>query len=92
MNDADRVQVGRLAMRVEGDNWNAYYALPDTMEGAIPLGCIRLAAVADKPERKKAFMDLMREAVADIIEEKVGLRPTWGEPETAPERERSGRA
>ena len=24
-------QIGRLAMRKEGGNWNAYYALPDSM-------------------------------------------------------------
>jgi hypothetical protein len=27
-----RVQVGRLVMRVEGENWNAYYAIPNVMK------------------------------------------------------------
>ena len=85
-------QIGRLALRQEGDNWNAYYALPDTMAGAIRLGSIRMGAVALNETRKQAFMDLMREVVADIIEEETGIRPQWGGPERAPERERSGSA
>lgn len=84
------VQVGRLALRIDGDDWKAYYALPDTMEGAIFLGSIRVAAVVASPVRKQDFMNLMRNVVADIIEEKVGIRPDWGGPRTAPEHERSG--
>lgn len=85
-------QVGRLAMRHEGDNWNAYYAMPGTMDGAIFLGSIRMGAVVDNAERKQAFMLMMRDIVADIIEENTGYRPTWGGPQTAPEHERSGSA
>ncbi len=33
----DLTQVGRIAFRQEGNLWNAYYALPDTMEDAIHL-------------------------------------------------------
>lgn len=87
----DETQIGRLALRQEGDWWMAYYAMADTMEGAIPLGSIRLTAVAD-PDRKQAFMDLMRSIVSDIIEETTGARPTWSAPERAPEHERSGRS
>ncbi len=82
-------KLGRLALRQEGEMWNAYYAMPDTMDGAVPLGSIRLAAVAN-PQRKQAFMDLMRDLVADVIEEITGARPEWGGPETAPEIERAG--
>jgi hypothetical protein len=85
-------KIGRLALREEGTNWNAYYAMPGTMDGAIPLGSIRLATVLGRPERKEAFMTLMREIVADIIEQSVGVRPTWGGPENAPEHEHAGRA
>ncbi len=88
---SDKDQIGRLALRVEGDNWCAYYALAGTMDGALPLGSIRMA-IACIPARKQAFMDLMRDAVADIIEEKVGVRPSWGGPERAPEHERTGSA
>lgn len=85
----ERQQIGRLAMRHEGDNWNAYYALNDTMDGAVFLGSIRMTIVAD-PKHKRAFMDLMQAAVADIIEEKIGVRPTWGGEKAAPEHERAG--
>jgi hypothetical protein len=82
--------MGRLAMRVQGDLWCAYYALPNTMDGALFLGSIRLQFVEDA-ERKLVFMALMKEAVGDILEEKVGERPTWPDGEQpAPEHERGG--
>lgn len=84
------VQVGRLALRHEGTFWNAYYAMPNTMTGALLLGSIAMRFVEDK-ERKNVFMMLMQEAVADIIEEATGTRPTWPDgPQSAPEHERSG--
>jgi hypothetical protein len=79
----DYQQIGRLAMREEGREWKAYYAMPDTMNGAIFLGSIQMRFV-EVEERKKAFMDLMREAVGDLIEEQVGVRPAWGGPKAAP--------
>lgn len=84
-------QIGRLAMRHEGNFWNAYYAMPGTMEGAILLGSIQMRFVQDSA-RKDAFMAMMREAVSDILEEATGTRPTWPEPhgQSAPESERSG--
>lgn len=87
----DLTKIGRLAMRHEGNYWNAYYALPDSMEGAILLGTIAMAIIVGYPDRKDAFMGLMREAVADIIEERCGTRPTFPDgAEPAPEHERSG--
>lgn len=85
-------QMGRLAFRVEGEMWNAYYATPDNMEGAIWLGSIAMRFVQDE-NRKKRFMALMREAVGDILEEVTGCRPYWPEEEghPAPEHERSKR-
>jgi hypothetical protein len=85
------MDIGRLALRVEGNLWVAYYALTDTMQDALFLGSINMRFV-QQVERKQAFMDLMQEAVADIIEEKTGERPTWTMPRSAPEHERSGRA
>lgn len=85
----EMAQIGRLAMRHEGENWNAYYAMPGTMEGAIFLGSIAMAFV-QTAERKTAFMDIMREAVGDLIQEKTGIRPTWSGAHAAPESERSG--
>ena len=85
-------QIGRLAMRAEGGNWIAYYALPDSMEEPIFLGSIRMGAVIGNPKRKQAFMQMMRDIVSDIIEAKTGVRPTWGGPTTAPEHEKAGAA
>lgn len=83
-------QVGRLAMRHEGELWNAYYALPDSMREPIFLGSIRMGAVVGNEARKQAFMLMMRDVVADIIEAHTGHRPTWGGPQQAPEHERAG--
>jgi hypothetical protein len=88
----DMEQIGRLALRHEGGNWNAYYALPDTMDGAIPLGSIRVNAVINNPERKQAFMDLVRDVVSGFIEEKAAIEPSWDGPKSAPDNERSGHA
>ena len=85
-------QIGRLAMRHEGQNWNAYYALPNSMEEPIFLGSIHMGAITTNLERKQAFMDMMRDIVSDIIETKTGVRPTWGGPTAAPEHERAGEA
>jgi hypothetical protein len=86
------VQIGRLAMRHEGKFWNAYYAMPSTMEDAIFLGSIAMRFV-EQPDRKDAFLAMMREAVSDIIEETTGTRPSWPDgPQRAPESERSGHA
>lgn len=84
-------QLGRLALRVEGENWCAYYALPSTMVGAIFLGSIRMSLVEDK-DCKQAFMDLMRMALGIVLKEVVGEEPKWEAPILAPENERSGSA
>lgn len=86
MSDAMQ-QAGRLAFRVEGDNWNAYYAMQDTMEGALYLGSIRMALV-QIPRRKEAFIEIMRDAVGDILGGIVGAEPSWVTV-TAPEHERT---
>jgi hypothetical protein len=84
--------IGRLAMRVEGNFWNAYYAMPSTMDGAVLLGSIQMRFVQDIT-RRDLFMALMREAVADILEEITGERPVWPtRPQPAPESEKSGTA
>jgi hypothetical protein len=85
-------EIGRLALRVEGDNWVAYYALTDTMKDALFLGSIRMGIVTQHPEHKRAFMALMQEVVGDFIREATGERPNWNEPQSAPEHERSGSA
>lgn len=91
MSEQKGPQIGRLALRLEGDNWNAYYAQTGTMEGAVFLGSLSMAFAAI-PARKEQFMALMRECVADVIQEATGARPVWGGPQTAPDHERSRNA
>lgn len=82
-------KIGRLALRVEGSMWVAYYAMPNTMDGAIMLAMIQMALILD-PDRKKQFMDLMRDCVGDIIADATGTRPEWPDPpQPAPEQERA---
>jgi F0F1-type ATP synthase membrane subunit a len=93
INHRPAAKIGRLAMRHEGANWTAYYAMPNTMADAVYLGSIRMAAVVDNPERKQAFMGMMRDLVSDIIEESTGQRPTFPDgPQAAPESEKAGHA
>jgi len=68
--------IGRLALRDEGEFWNAYYAETDTMDGALLLGSLHMRA-AQIPARKAQFMELMKEVVGDIIQDAVGARPEW---------------
>lgn len=56
--------------------WRAYFAMPDTMDDAILLGSLHMGVVTMLPERKEAFLSLMRDVVADLIEEQIGVRPT----------------
>jgi len=90
MNDS--LQVGRLAMRQEGDYWVAYFARQETMNDAIPLASIKMVIVRRNLDRKMAFLNLMQEVVADAIEEETGVRPGWGGITIAPEHERVGNA
>jgi hypothetical protein len=87
----ERTKIGRAALRVEGDNWVAYYAEPDTMEGALFLASIKMKLVENE-ERKQQFMTLVRAIVGDLIEEAMGQRPSWKRPKAAPPHERSGNA
>jgi hypothetical protein len=92
MDNEKYKQIGRLALRQEGGTWRAYFAKTESMLDAIPLGSIRMNLVTGKKDRRKAFMDLMRECVADMIQEQTGTRPEWGGELEAPEHERAGRA
>ena len=82
-----RAQVGRIAFRVEGDWWVAYYALPDSMDKALRLATIQMAIVTDIPGRRQAFMDLIRGYVKEIV-------PAFeiADTQPAPQHERSGAA
>jgi hypothetical protein len=84
--------LGRIAFRHEGEMWNAYYAEPGTMEGALLLGSIRFVTIASDPEAKEAFMALMQAVVNLALKQMTGRLPTWDAPSPAPESERSGHA
>lgn len=85
-------KIGRLALRHEGRYWNAYYADQQSMDGAILLGSIAMAAVVSRPPLKRAFMELMRNVVTAMLAGVAG-DVTWpDEPVAAPEHERSGHA
>lgn len=85
------VKIGRLTLRAEGNNWNAYYAETGSMVGAVFLGSIALRFVPSGSKNYHTFLDLMREAVADLIEELIGQRPTFPEGlQPAPEHEKAG--
>ena len=84
-------QVGRLAFRVEGNKWACYYAMADTMEGAIWMGSVMMGIVQDR-ERKEMFMNLMRSALKDFLEERIGGKVSSWDEQPAPESERSGSA
>jgi len=85
-------EVGRLAMRQEGNYWNAYYALKNTMDGALLIGSIRIGAVINNRDRKQAFMEMMQDIVSDFLKDATGQHPTWNEPQLAPEHEKAGNA
>jgi len=84
-------QIGRLAFRKEGDNWIAYYAHANTMEGAFVLGSLEIGLSTEKKYRDR-FTSLMRDIVGDMVEKATGHRPDWGIEEPAPEHERIGNA
>lgn len=87
----ERQQVGRIAFRVEGDWWVAYYAKPNTMDDAIELGRIAMRLVYD-PGRKEQFMAIMRGAVGEFMQDVFGKEPDGFSVQAAPEHERAGRA
>jgi hypothetical protein len=79
---------GRIAIRHEGHMVNAYWAKPDTMEGALWLGSIP-AAFASNEELFERFKGLMIDGAGSIIEDITGGEiENWAE-KTAPEHERS---
>lgn len=89
--DEPVVLVGRLALRHEGNSWNAYYALPDSMEGAIFLASINMGAVTTNRRRKEEFVAMCRSIVGDILKDATGQNISrWQDPVTAPEHERAG--
>ena len=81
----------RLALRLEGGFWVAYLAQIRTMEGALQLGTICIAAVDRDAGLRRDFMDLMKRVAAQHIGDALGAQPiAWQDPEPAPEHEKAG--
>ena len=86
-----KTEVGRLALRHEGEWWNAYWSRSQTsMDDAVLLGSLRMSLA--KGNAKAAFMLAMQEAFDVVVLDVTGLKPEWSEPRAAPESERAGNA
>lgn len=86
----DLVQVGRIAMRQEGDWWVAYWAGLGSMKDAVELARVGMGYVQE-PKRRDQFIQFARDIFADAVEEKTGMRPQFPDkPQPAPEHERAG--
>lgn len=86
------MKFGRLAMRVEGDWWVAYYAKPDTMDGALRLGSVHMA-LARIPEVKQSTLDHFKLVTDHLVKAATGFDLEWpAAPQQAPEHEKSGNA
>lgn len=88
MTDYSKDPSGRIAFRVEGDLWCAYYAEPHTMDGAFFLASIRLNLV-QKREIKNRFMQILQDTVSDIFGENGCKIDRWNLT-PAPDHERGG--
>lgn len=85
-------EFGRLAMRVEGDWWVAYSAKPNTMDGSVELGRIRMT-LAGVPAIKAATLEYYKLVFSKMVEAATGARLEWPTAErAAPEHEKAGRA
>lgn len=82
----------RIAFREEGLMWNAYMALPHTMDNARLLGSILFAPAARDPAIKEKFMEVMKQVLAMAITDVTGQEPDEWDEKPAPEDERSGNA
>ena len=82
----------RLAFREEGELWNVYLALPNTLVGAKHVGSIAMGSVKKYPDIKNDFMALMKRVLANAVEEMTGNPPDDWEERRAPKGERSGNA
>lgn len=84
--------MGRLAMRVEGDWWVAYFAKLGTMDGALELGRLRMT-LAEEPKIKAATLEYYKLVMSRMVSGATGAKLEWPNPEQpAPEHEKAGRA
>lgn len=78
----------RLALRAEGEFWNAYLADMHTMKGAVLLGSLRMSVAANNKQLKSQFMSLMQRVISHAAHEVMGEEiKEWEKPRAAPESE-----
>lgn len=90
MAEQQRVSLTRrLAMRVEGEWWVAYFAEMGTMERALELGRVRIN-LAEIPEVKDATLAYFQTVMGEIVKAiSGGLQIEWpNPPQPAPEHEK----
>jgi len=86
----DKVNVGRIAFRHEGEFWNAYWA-PQmySMEGAVLLATIRMNLVDGSSVMRDQFMMLAKAAFSVVVKDITNQHiVAWKDPIPAPENER----
>jgi cellulase/cellobiase CelA1 len=86
-----KTDIGRLALRKEGEFWNAYWSPHlNNMDQSVLIGSIRMTTVKGKIHED--FIELMKNAFEIISQDIVRESITWGVPKPAPEDERGGNA
>jgi hypothetical protein len=82
----------RLAMRVEGPWWVAYFAKTETMDGAIEIARFQMT-VARVDSVRDAVLDLVQAMARALVKDIAGLGEIADfEISKAPEHERAGRS
>ena len=85
-------KIGRLALRVEGPRWVAYFAATAGIDDAVEIGSILMSVVGRSSQCKEKFEELMQLAMVDVIYKASGMEAEWGDATVAPECERAGNA
>lgn len=92
MTDEKKVAFCRLAIRSEGEFVNAYMAEMGTMDSAVLLSSIRRTIIDNDRRAFDLWRDFLQAAFGDMLKGIAGAELEWGDPQPAPEHERSGRA
>lgn len=89
--DRTHIGIGKLAFRVEGQFWNAYFVLGDEPDGSWHfIGSVIFDYINGYPERKESFIETMQKVINHIILKTVpGVigEPQFDDPKPAPKNE-----
>ena len=80
----DRVAVGKLGFRAEGQWWKAYYVKDDDMRDSIELARIRLSVIQKLPGMRESFVKLMEDVIVATFKETLGREPEVAHTTKAP--------